>query len=318
MTFARTGALAKPLVVALALLTGGALRAQEGPSSGAPPRAPQVMPLSERIGQTDRAKMEHVARRHDGAQAGIDVMTLIPADRMKSNFIYMFRGEIPPKGGIGHHYHMHVEEMFIIFDNELEFTVDGRTANLKGPIGAPVRYDHSHGLYNPSDRTTQWMNFGVSEKKGVGEVTRNLGDPADDRIGVTVDPRPTFVTMRLNRAELKPQQAMLGGKGTAQYRRALSSEDFKSNWAYVDHIVLPAGASIGRHRHAGVEEIFYVMDGQGTAEVGKESAAIRKGAAVPIFLNETHSIVNSGTADLELMVMGITMEKGKLDTTPVP
>jgi mannose-6-phosphate isomerase-like protein (cupin superfamily) len=66
-----------------------------------------------------------------------------------------------------------------------------------------------------------------------------------------------------------------------------------------------------------MEEIFYVMQGDGTAEAGKESAAIRKGDAIPIMINEPHAIVNSGTADLELMVIGITMEKGRMETTLV-
>ncbi len=135
----------------LAALTGNVTSAQQPPAS-----APQ--PLPKRIALTDRSKMTHVDRRHDGAP-----------------------------GGIGHHYHTRVEEMFVIFDNEAEFTVDGRTARLAGPVGAPIRYDHSHALYNPTDRATQWMNMAVSAVKGVSEVTRNVGDPSDDRIGVTLD-----------------------------------------------------------------------------------------------------------------------------------
>lgn len=289
---------------ALATVNGGPLLAQHGHS------------LAQRIAQTDRAKMAHVERRHDGAAGGMDVMTLVDGDQMQSNLLYMFRGEIPPKGGIGHHYHTRVEEMFVIFDNEAEFTIDGRTSRLAGPVGAPVRYDHSHAIYNPTDRVTQWMNIGVSAVKGVGGGP-NIGDPGDDRVGVALDPRPVFMTMRLDRKLLRPQPAMLGGKGVAQYRRALGPDDFFSNWAYVDHIVLPPGATLGRHRHERVEEIFYIVAGDGTAEVGKESAPVRKGSAMPVFLNEAHAMVNTGTSDLELMVIGIAMEKGRLDTTEV-
>jgi mannose-6-phosphate isomerase-like protein (cupin superfamily) len=262
--------------------------------------------------------MQHVDRRHDGAPGGLDTMTLVSSAQMQSNFLYMFRGELPAKGGIGHHYHTRVEEMFVIFDNEAEFTLDGRTARLAGPVGAPVRFDHSHAIYNPTDRPTQWMNIAVSTVKGQAEIMRNVGDPSDDRIGVPLDKHPTFLTMRLDKKLLRPEANMLGGKGTVQYRRMLQPEDFYSNWAYVDHIVLPPGASLGRHRHQGVEEVFYVVDGDGSVEVEKESAPIRKGAAIPILLNEAHAFVNTGTIDLELMVMGISMEKGKVDATPVP
>ena len=269
-------------------------------------------PLAERIGRTDPAKYRHYPRRHGGAPAGMNVMTLVQGKQMQTSLLYMFRGEMPPKGGIGHHLHTRVEEMFVIFDNEAEFTIDGRTANLKGPIGAPVRFDHSHAIYNPSDRPTQWMNIGVSEVKGVGGG-RDIGD---DRVGVPVDPRPVFVTVALDRQLLRPIQNILGGKGVAQYRRALGPGDFYSNWAYVDHLLLPPGASLGKHRHEGLEEIFYVMQGEGLAEAGMESAPIRKGDAVPIMLNEQHAMVNTGTTDLEFMIIGIAMDKkkGPIDT----
>ena len=36
--------------------------------------------------------------------------------------------------------------MFVIFDGEAEFTIDGRTSLLKGTVGAPVRMGHSHAI----------------------------------------------------------------------------------------------------------------------------------------------------------------------------
>jgi mannose-6-phosphate isomerase-like protein (cupin superfamily) len=82
--------------------------------------------------------------------------------------------------------------------------------------------------------------------------------------------------------------------------------------------VLPPGASLGTHRHQGLEEIFYVMQGEGPAEAGGESAAIRKGEAVPIMIDEPHAMVNTGTSELEFMVIGIAMDKEKLPAETQP
>jgi quercetin dioxygenase-like cupin family protein len=41
---------------------------------------------------------------------------------------------------------------------------------------------------------------------------------------------------------------------------------------------------------------------------------IHKGDGVPIRFNEAHSLVNNGSADLELMIVGISAQKNVLDT----
>lgn len=269
-------------------------------------------PLEKRIAHTDPEKYRKAKSVHAGA-GELHFTGLFDAETFNTNLIFLHRGVIPPHGGIGHHYHNHMEEMFVIFDGEAQFTIDGRTSLVKGPAGAPCRMGRSHAIYNPTDRPIQWMNIAVGSIKGKYDAS----DLGDDRVGVTLDPRPTFITMRLDRSLLKPIERMNGGNGTALYRRALPPEVFYTNWSYVDHLVLAPGTSIGKHRHEGVEEFYYVIDGSGTATINNETAPVRAGDAVPVLLNDIHSFANNGTQPMELMIVGVARQKWALDTVDV-
>jgi mannose-6-phosphate isomerase-like protein (cupin superfamily) len=264
-------------------------------------------PLAQRIVHTDPAKYR-VAKAVHGGAGELHYMSLLDSHSLDTNLYFLHRGVLPPKGGIGHHFHNECEEMFVIFDGEAQFTVDGRTSLLKGPAGAPCRMGHSHAIYNPTDKPVQWMNINVSAMKG----SYDAFDLSDSRVDVQLDVIPVFMTMRLDRALLRPLTFTAAGKGTAQYRRALSPTVFKGPWAYVDHLVLPPGGATSPHLHREVAEFYYVMAGQGTATVSSagqaETAQIRAGDAIPIQLNETHSFENGGSEPLKFLIVGVSRD----------
>jgi len=234
---------------------------------------------------------------------------LFDTSAFDTTLLFLHRGVLPPKTGIGHHYHNQMEEMFVILDNEAQFTIDGRTSTLAGPAGAPCRMGRSHGIYNPTDRPTQWMNIAVATVKGKYD---NF-DLGDDRVGAPVDAKPVFISFRLDRKLLQPVKHMLAGEGTALYRRVLGPDVFFTNWAYVDHLVLPPGSSLGRHQHTGVEELFYVISGRGSAQINDETAPMSAGDAVPVRFNDAHAFINDGTGDLEFLIIGVARQKGNLE-----
>jgi len=267
-------------------------------------------PLEQRIVHTDPGQYKTAKGVHAGA-GEMNYMSLLDAHSLDTNLFFLHRGVLQPKGGIGHHFHNQCEEMFVIFDGEAQFTVDGRTSLLKGPAGAPCRMGHSHAIYNPTDKPVQWMNINVSAMKG----TYDAFDLGDSRVDVQLDQIPVFITMRLDRALLRPLPFASGGKGTGEYRRALNTTVFNGPWAYTDHLVVPPGASSNPHMHREVAEFYYVMNGQGIATVsadGKsETAKIRTGDAIPVQLNEIHSFENSVTEPLEFLIVGVSRDSNR-------
>jgi mannose-6-phosphate isomerase-like protein (cupin superfamily) len=85
----------------------------------------------------------------------------------------------------------------------------------------------------------------------------------------------------------------------------------------VDHLLIAPGSATAPQTHQEIGEFYYVMNGQGSVKVGTETAPIRTGDAVPIQLNQTKSFENTGTAPLELLVVGVVKDVArKHDVVP--
>jgi mannose-6-phosphate isomerase-like protein (cupin superfamily) len=264
--------------------------------------AQAAAPLAQRIGHSDPAKFRHLSSVHRGAGT-MDFGPIVGADALSANLIFVHRGVIAPHSGIGEHFHNQCEEMFVILDGEAQFTIDGRTSLLKGPAGVPDRMGHAHAIYNATDKPLQWLNINVGLTK-----TYDNFDLGDARTDVALDPIPQFISMHLDRGLLKPVAGMNGGSGTVMYRRALDPTVFSTPWSYVDHMLIPPGASVGQAAQADMSEVYYVLSGSGEVTVAGETAPIREGDAVPVDLGQTRALKSTGAAPLELMVIGVARD----------
>ena len=251
--------------------------------------------LASRITHYDVTKTASLKAVHDGAGT-MNFGPLMTDKSLSTNLLFLHRGVLHPHSGIGQHFHNHCEEMFVIFDGEAEFTINGRTSTLKGTWGAPDRMGSAHGIYNPTDHDVEWMNINVGTSKVYDAF--NLGD---DRVGAPKDKIPQFVTMHLDKALLIDK-----GNGVKR-RRALGPSVFYTPWAYVDHVLVSPGATLPQTSYPKMSEAYYVISGDGSITVNGETAAIRKGDAIPVEPGQSKSF-KGGSAPLELMVIGVATD----------
>jgi len=160
----------------------------------------------------------------------------------------------------------------------------------------------------------QWMNLNVSLVPGVYDTF----DLSDTRAGAALDAIPTFMTIRLDKSQLRAPGAR--GRGAAipppppnavLSRRVAGPAMFSTTWSYLDHIVIPAGASTPELPHDAIAEAYYVLGGEGTIFVAggeSETAPVKPGDAIPVRIGETTRFTSTGSAPLELFVMGVARD----------
>ena len=255
--------------------------------------------LAERIGHTDTEAMREATGVHAGA-GSMRLGPLLGADALSTNLIFVHRGVIMPGSSIGQHFHNQCEEMFVILDGEAQLTINGRTATIAGPAAVPDRMGDSHAIYNHTDKPLQWLNINVGMTK-----TYDNFDLNDSREGAKVDSIPQFISARFDRTMLEPVRAMDGGTGEVGYRRVLQPSVFSTPWSYVDHLLVPSGASVGSANKPGMSEVLYVVSGTGEVVVAGETARIQAGDAVPVDVGQARAIRSTGEEPLELIVIGV-------------
>jgi mannose-6-phosphate isomerase-like protein (cupin superfamily) len=97
-----------------------------------------------------------------------------------------------------------------------------------------------------------------------------------------------------------------GGTGTVDAVRLATGDDLESCTHFLDYVEVPAGASIGRHKHAECEEEYYlVLRGEGLMHLDGHDFEVRGGDLIRNRPGGTHGLVNTGSGTLALFVFEI-------------
>ena len=267
------------------------------------------------FGRNDPSKYMSAKYPHGGAGT-VRYMELTPREKFSTEFLFLHRGVLDPKSGLGEHVHRRMEEMYFVLDNNIaQFTVNGRTSELPGPCMVLCPMGSSHGIYNPTDNVVEFMNLGVSYENRKYDA-RDFGEK-DDLKNAKVESPPPFLWSVLDKRLLHPVPAFYNGKGVMYTRVVWPTEQFKTKWGFVNHYLLPPGSSIGYHRHDAMEEIYYILSGTGRMTVDGATFDVRAGDAASVLLHGAHGLYNNSNSDLEVLSIAVAVEKGVYDGVPL-
>ena len=169
----------------------------------------------------------------------------------------------------------------------------------------PARWAmHMQFTIHPTN-LVRWLNFAVSKQKARGDAF----DLGDNRVGATLDPVPVFVSGRLERQQPAPVNVPSANRNS-MIRRVFGPEIFSTDWNHVDHLVIPADSVVTRQLE-GMEEVYYIIKGNGTVAINNEKADIKSDETFFGLLGEKPGIANNGKEDLEVLVIGIAASKQK-------
>ncbi len=275
-------------------------------------------------GRTDPSKYEAV----DYGGGKIYEMLLLDGAMMETDIAYIKRGILPAYTGIGDHRHDNVEEMYVVFNAPAEFTVDGHTSLLPAGSAVLCPLGSTHALYNNSDETIEFLTMAVAKEKGVldkdivyGPVPGFGAGDSDEitmkhsgRKNIDLETPAKFRWAQFDRSLTKLVGPAHMGSKLILNRRPWLDGNFETNWVRVGHCILPPGSSIGYHQHTAIEEVYYVMSGEGRSTVNDHTWDTRAGDALPCSLNDSHGLYNNSNEDLDIFVLMVTMEKGKWGT----
>jgi len=260
-----------------------------------------------RIARANRENMAELSGVHGGA--GIILFnSLWDRADFETPFAFVHCAILLPGGGIGYHRHDDSEEIFIAVDNVSQFTHNGRTAIVEGGAAVPSRSGEIHAIYNHTDQETRWFNVHCVVPGGNPKST----DLGDDRVNSELESTDRLPVGRLDRNALKYAQAH-GGKGKIGSRMVWQAEDFRSNFGFLAHCLLPPDTSIGYHRHDGIEECYIIIEGSGQMTVDDETQEVQQWDAIPSRLGGSHGLYNHTQEELELLVVAVCAEKGQFD-----
>lgn len=108
---------------------------------------------------------------------------------------------------------------------------------------------------------------------------------------------------RAGHQQVRIREQVRGGEGALAFHDFLLAEESFGAGKLFSRTVLPAGSSIGEHRHDGEFEVYYVL--AGTVEVldGGVWTELQRGDMHLCANGESHALRNAGASEAEVLML---------------
>ncbi len=103
---------------------------------------------------------------------------------------------------------------------------------------------------------------------------------------------------RNSERETELRKEMRGGSGEVTIRHYFKKDEIKAKCRLCAELIIPPGAGIGLHEHAGEDEVFLVQKGKGIITDGGRDIVVEAGDSILTGNGASHSVRNAGDSDL--------------------
>ena len=104
-------------------------------------------------------------------------------------------------------------------------------------------------------------------------------------------------------------ERMRGGEGIVTVKHLLNPDEMLGKGRLFAENTVPLGASIGRHRHEGDAEAYYILRGSGLYHDNEQAFEIKAGDMALVDDHNFHSIENTG--DVPLVFIALILFTGE-------
>ncbi len=96
------------------------------------------------------------------------------------------------------------------------------------------------------------------------------------------------------------------GTGTLTFHVVADTPD-SDRLLHIHDDILPPGVTIGEHPHHGMEEVYLVLDGNGTLIMDNQEIPVGPGDVSLCKSGHSHGLANTGKTPMHLIVIGVRL-----------